>query len=108
MVGRSTVTRREEGRGRGGGKLLINKNSGKFRTQNIMRSGPGVRRDLLKNTRVAAAERDGRRSGDAIQAERKTRVGNTRTRIDFYISFLALSLMPFIKLNPGTLRPPVW
>lgn len=43
-----------------------------------------------------------------IQAERKTRVGNTRTRIDFYISFLALSLMPFIKLNPGTLRPSVW
>lgn len=35
-------------------------------------------------------------------------MGDTRTRIDFYISFLALSLMPFIKLNPGTLRPPVW
>lgn len=35
-------------------------------------------------------------------------MGNTRTGIDFYISFLALSLMPFIKLNPGTLRPPVW
>lgn len=63
-MGRSTVTRREDGRGRGGGKLLINKNSGKFRTQNIMRSGPGVRRDLLKNTRAAAAERDGQGSGD--------------------------------------------
>lgn len=63
-MGRNPAGRR--GTGGGEGKLLINKNSGKFRTQNIMRSGPGVRRDLLKNTRAVAAEWDGRGSGDDI------------------------------------------